>query len=602
MKGFGFLFLAALCGVSAQCAEVREGSVSMFVPGSYQSYSMAFVGNGEAEAKEVNFVSTEGQSAEVNGKVYKIIDASEVGLGTLYFRQEGKRAFRLDAEQKTEVACYDFELKKGESFTAPDGIVWEVMDDRDTLINLPTGDAWSSHLQFVRQKEHPEVTDVWQEGVGSWHYGFFTPEQLTHRYAHVGLLSCLMDCQTFPIDRFPLWGSSLGKPHTYVPDLSSQSKGEWEKKWADRDSLGWTLRNDTLYIKGFVCCTHSSSGLYAWSFIHDGTAVVHVEPTALPAYMKGWYSVDIHIPCHGATVKEVKMGENTVPQASAPAQTFFPEGTRWTELRLDTREHQTWCDEEKRDGGSVLVPNYEQIEYYVQGDSTDEVLTYRYVWRHMEGKPDSIAFVICEDANEVMVTQPFYETLDGMEIFCFEFPAVVYDFAWRTGHNFWFQDMYESATTCFPTHTYSFGVLKEVSRATFGTSHTLEYVDVDSLITYTPQVDATVQRTARPLGMKAKLLKGIGITAWCGSSCLLAPACPDEYSDVFQCILARFERNGEVLYDLWPNAKGELEAHIQSTPSAISPASAIYDLQGRKLPAAPAHGIYLKDGKKYLGK
>ena len=57
-----------------------------------------------------------------------------------------------------------------------------------------------------------------------------------------------------------------------------------------------------------------------------------------------------------------------------------------------------------------------------------------------------------------------------------------------------------------------------------------------------------------------------------------------------------------MLYDLWPNAKGELVAHIQSTPSAISPASAIYDLQGRKLPAAPAHGIYLKDGKKYLGK
>lgn len=89
MKGFVFLFLAALYGVSAQCAEVREDSVSMFVPGSYQSCSMAFVGNGEAEAKEVNFVSTEGQSAEVNGKVYKIIDASEVGLGTLYFRQEG---------------------------------------------------------------------------------------------------------------------------------------------------------------------------------------------------------------------------------------------------------------------------------------------------------------------------------------------------------------------------------------------------------------------------------------------------------------------------------------------------------------------------------
>lgn len=78
----------------------------------------------------------------------------------------------------------------------------------------------------------------------------------------------------------------------------------------------------------------------------------------------------------------------------APAQAFFPEGTRWTELRLDTREHQTWCDEEKRDGGSVLVPNYEQIEYYVQGDSIYFDSKKQHCFRSLNGEPAKFLCII----------------------------------------------------------------------------------------------------------------------------------------------------------------------------------------------------------------
>ena len=66
----------------------------------------------------------------------------------------------------------------------------------------------------------------------------------------------------------------------------------------------------------------------------------------------------------------------------------YPEGTRWTELRLNTQEHDAWFTEVKEDGKSTFVPNYERVDYYVQGDSTVDFgggMLFRYVWRHVEG-------------------------------------------------------------------------------------------------------------------------------------------------------------------------------------------------------------------------
>jgi len=50
------------------------------------------------------------------------------------------------------------------------------------------------------------------------------------------------------------------------------------------------------------------------------------------------------------------------------AQDFFPEGTKWTEIRLDTLMYDSWYSK----SGDEWVPNFETVEYYVKGDSVSK--------------------------------------------------------------------------------------------------------------------------------------------------------------------------------------------------------------------------------------
>ena len=61
-------------------------------------------------------------------------------------------------------------------------------------------------------------------------------------------------------------------------------------------------------------------------------------------------------------------------------------------------------------------------------------------------------------------------------------------------------------------------------------------------------------------------------------------------------MLVRFEHKGEVLYNMWPNAKGELTQGMPQIAGAQK-AKGIYDLQGRKLTRQPDRGMYIEDGK-----
>ena len=54
----------------------------------------------------------------------------------------------------------------------------------------------------------------------------------------------------------------------------------------------------------------------------------------------------------------------------ASAQNYFTEGTRWTELRLDTLKYDSWFTEVNKDGSAVYVPNYERTDFYIHGDTT----------------------------------------------------------------------------------------------------------------------------------------------------------------------------------------------------------------------------------------
>ena len=286
----------------------QNQGASAFIPGCYQSYVMAFVDN-DAAMEQISMVSTADKVAEMNGRKYKTLDAGEAGLGTLYFRQEGGKVYRLTDDGQGEILCYDFGLKPNEEFTAPDGTEWKVLSARDTVMNLPMRENYKTRLLTLCHKDNPGIQDTWQEGVGSWHYGPFTPDQL-QSYASVAMLTCLMDNQVFEFDRPPLWSSFLSHPHSH-----SSADDEWKMKWMDKDSLTWKQVGDTLHISGFVYGFGGTGGLNARSYIHEGVARVYAVPMPRQSYLLNWYDVDLHVPCHGEEIKKVEVRGNDIPSS-----------------------------------------------------------------------------------------------------------------------------------------------------------------------------------------------------------------------------------------------------------------------------------------------
>ena len=286
----------------------QNQGASAFIPGCYQSYVMAFVDN-DAAMEQISMVSTADKVAEMNGRKYKTLDAGEAGLGTLYFRQEGGKVYRLTDDKQREVLCYDFGMETGEEFTAPDGTEWKVLSTRDTVMNLPMQENYKTRLLTLCHKGNPGIQDTWQEGMGSWHYGPFTPDQL-QSYASVAMLTCLMDNQVFEFDRPPLWSSFLSHPHSH-----SSADDEWKMKWMNKDSLTWKQVGDTLHISGFVYGFGGTGGLNARSYIHEGVARVYAVPMPRQSYLLNWYDVDLHVPCHGEEIKKVEVRGNDIPSS-----------------------------------------------------------------------------------------------------------------------------------------------------------------------------------------------------------------------------------------------------------------------------------------------
>ena len=76
------------------------------------------------------------------------------------------------------------------------------------------------------------------------------------------------------------------------------------------------------------------------------------------------------------------------------AQGYYEEGTRWTELKLDTLRYESWFTEVNDGGTTKYIPNYERTDFYIKGDTTKLNSTRMKVWRHIEGIPDSVAYFI----------------------------------------------------------------------------------------------------------------------------------------------------------------------------------------------------------------
>ena len=100
-----------------------------------------------------------------------------------------------------------------------------------------------------------------------------------------------------------------------------------------------------------------------------------------------WYSGNV----------ELTEGEPLVLDNNNPdTQEYFPEGTKWTEIRLDTLKYDSWYSKV----GDEWVPNFETIEYYVKGEYTDNNgKKYKCVYTNGPEWTDSLTLLLQEEGD-----------------------------------------------------------------------------------------------------------------------------------------------------------------------------------------------------------
>ena len=269
---------------------------------------------------------------------------------------------------------------------------------------------------------------------------------------------------------------------------------------------------------------------------------------------------------------------------------YYPEGTKWTEIRLDTLKYNSWYSKV----GDDWVPNFETIEYYVQGEYTDKHYVLKKVYSNGPEWTDSLAFLLLESRQNVEMTV----IADGYALL----PGVAYQFNWSVGKGIYYRDILESNSTGeYPIYLF-FGVINEIKEGDFGGVRPLKYVDLDGKA---PDNTYEYWDWGFTDARGGRIIQGIGITEWNDGECLFGP--PDPYyagygwrgdykSRHYRSMLVHFERNGEVLYDVWP--KKEIPSGITIKDSQTASQGTLFDLQGRKLDRITPPGIYIKNGKK----
>jgi len=289
-------------------------------------------------------------------------------------------------------------------------------------------------------------------------------------------------------------------------------------------------------------------------------------------------------------------------------QEYYPEGTKWTEIRLDTLKYDSWYSKV----GDEWVPNFETIEYYVKGEYVekewDDSNIFKKVYTNGPEWTDSLTFLIQESDlyghNSVMVSvlSHWYDDEDYSS-----FPAETYQFDWNIGKGIYYQDIMQEQTTYIVRYEFYYGIIDEIKEGDFGGVRPLKYADLDGKAPECGKYD-NPQKCDTNGG---RIIQGIGITEWNDGECLFGPPRPyfalhmfgrDYYPERhYRSMLVHFERNGEVLYDVWPE-KGTTDGMKSVNKAKALMGNALYDLQGRCLTAKPTKGIYIQNGKKYVVK
>ena len=237
------------------------------------------------------------------------------------------------------------------------------------------------------------------------------------------------------------------------------------------------------------------------------------------------------------------------------AQEYFPEGTKWTEIRLDTLKYDSWYSKV----GDEWVPNFETIEYYVKGEYTTKYgEKYKCIYTNGPEWTDSLTFGIQEgeliqynEDDDVIVTvfapddYGSYSPLGWAE---------TYQFDWDKGKGIFYKDLFMSTTTYAVQYQHYYGIIDEIKEGYFGGVRPLKYVDLDGKAPECGKYDNPQKINTQG----GRIIQGIGITEWNDGECLFGPPNPygaldgEYHGRHYRSMLVHFERNGEVLYNVWP--------------------------------------------------
>ena len=227
---------------------------------------------------------------------------------------------------------------------------------------------------------------------------------------------------------------------------------------------------------------------------------------------------------------------------------YYPEGTKWTEIRLDTLKYDSWYTRV----GDEWIPNYETIEYYVKGEYENKnwSVPFKCVYTNSPEWTDSLTLLLYEGTVYgydmgvlATVPNPYDDNLTPL-------PGEAYIFDWNVGMTISFVDILSNNTTAFyPPGTFDFGKIEEIKEGNFGGVRPLKYTDVNGV----------------------RIIQGIGVTTWNDGECLFGPVKPYYASPTiehnerhYRSMLVHFERNGEVLYNVWPVKGSTVEVAINN--------------------------------------
>ena len=281
-------------------------------------------------------------------------------------------------------------------------------------------------------------------------------------------------------------------------------------------------------------------------------------------------------------------------QMSLFAQPYFPEGTRWTEIRLDMEKYDSWYSRV----GDEWVPNFETVEYWVQGTYLEDFWedgnfkTFNYVHTNSAENPDSLFLLLYEGGHDwedndwVEVTLCFFDA-DKIGIW----PGRAYMFNWEIGTRLYSQTIEACNRTGMDDEdgVHEFGTITEIKEGNFGGVRSLKYVETNGV----------------------RIIQGIGVTEWNGGECLFGPVdpymarcilLPDGGTELrhYRSMLVHFERDGEVLYDVWPDVTdGINEIKNEKFVNGKWIDGKCYDLSGRRV-SKPKSGVYIKNQQKVV--